>query len=123
MAPDIGDVLNVFVYQSTNARNVTVLALHLRRRHVVPLDPGLNRARQIVSVRKNGIDMFDQMARLQLPRVLFNRLESSARDLFGVSVNLTEVVLKAAGTLKHSLQIVRYALNQLVVVFSYAFVS
>ena len=79
MAPDIGDVLNVFVYQSTNARNVTVLALHLRRRHVVPLDPGLNRARQIVSVRKNGIDMFDQMARLQLPRVLFNRLESSAR--------------------------------------------
>ncbi len=107
MAPDIGDVVDVFIYQSTNARYITVLALHLRWRHVVPLDAGHNGARQILSVREHSIDMFDQMARLHLSGLLLNRLESSARDLFGVSVNLTEVVLKAAGTLEHSLQIVR----------------
>jgi hypothetical protein len=123
VAPDIGNVVDVFLYQGTNAGDVIVMALYLRRSHVVPLRAGPNGLRQIPGVSVDGVDVFDQMVRLHFPGMQSKRLKSSARDLFGVGVNLAEVVLKLIGTVENTLEIVRYALEQFVVLLPHPLVS
>ena len=94
MTADIAQMVEVFLYQGTNAGDVIVLASHFHRCQITPCDTRHSGSRQIDRVLVHCLDMFDEMAWLHLPGLHASGLKSRARDLFRVTVNLPEVVLE-----------------------------